>query len=220
MKEQFFTSESVTEGHPDKICDLISDSVLDEILKRDRAARVACETVCTTGLVMLMGEISTSCYVDMPRVVRTVLKDIGYEGSRFGFSSENCAVILNIDEQSADIARGVDGLNSGNGGLGAGDQGLVFGFACDETADFVPAPIFYAHKLAKRLAFVRKKGLVPYLGPDGKTQITIKYRDRVPVGIDAVVVSTQHTAGVGLRQIETDIKNFVILVIYFDEPFI
>lgn len=211
IEERFFTSESVTEGHPDKICDLISDSVLDEILQKDKAARVACEVVCTTGLVMLIGEISTCCYVDIPKIVRTVLKKIGYEGSKFGFSGENCAVILNIDEQSSDIAQGVDGLNSEKKqALGAGDQGLVFGFACDETEEFLPAPIFYAHKLAKRLALVRKQGTVPYLGPDGKTQVTVKYCNGAPVGISAIVVSTQHCNGVSLSQIEADIKKHVI----------
>lgn len=210
MNEQFFTSESVAEGHPDKICDLISDSVLDEILKKDKLARVACETVCTTGLVMLMGEISTSCYVDMPKVARTVLKNIGYTGSKFGFSSESCAVVLNIDEQSPDIALGVRGIKNDKLEFGAGDQGLVFGFACDETAEYMPMPIFYAHKLAKRLAFVRKKGIMPYLGPDGKTQVTVKYCNGVAAGVAAVVVSAQHVQEVEQAQIEADVKKHVI----------
>lgn len=205
MVEKFFTSESVTEGHPDKICDLVSDSVLDEILKKDYDARVACEAVCTTGLVMLMGELTTSCYVDMPRVVRSVLSEIGYFDSRFGFCGENCAVILNLDEQSADIARGVN-----RDELGAGDQGLVFGYACDETDEFLPAPIYYAHKLAKKLAQVRKDGVLPYLGPDGKTQVTVKYCDGKPRFISHVVVSAQHLPDVDLKTIVSDLKKHVI----------
>ena len=211
MNEQFFTSESVTEGHPDKICDLISDSVLDEILKKDRLARVACETVCSTGFVMLMGEISTSCYIDMAKVARSVLKSVGYTGSRFGFSGESCAVLLNIDEQSPDIALGVRGLKNDRIKFGAGDQGLVFGFACNETPDYMPMPIFYAHRLAKRLAYVRKEGLMPYLGPDGKTQVTVKYRNGVPIEVSTVVVSTQHVAEMALAEIESDIKEHVVL---------
>ena len=211
MNEQFFTSESVTEGHPDKICDLISDSVLDEILKKDRLARVACETVCSTGFVMLMGEISTSCYIDMAKVARSVLKSVGYTGSRFGFSGESCAVLLNIDEQSPDIALGVRGLKNDRIKFGAGDQGLVFGFACNETPDYMPMPIFYAHRLAKRLAYVRKEGLMPYLGPDGKTQVTVKYRNGVPIEVSTVVVSTQHVAEMALAEIESDIKKHVVL---------
>lgn len=210
MNEQFFTSESVTEGHPDKICDLISDSVLDEILKKDRLARVACETVCSTGFVMLMGEISTSCYIDMAKVARSVLKSVGYTGSRFGFSGESCAVLLNIDEQSPDIALGVRGLKNDRIKFGAGDQGLVFGFACNETPDYMPMPIFYAHRLAKRLAYVRKEGLMPYLGPDGKTQVTVKYRNGVPIEVSTVVVSTQHVAEMALAEIESDIKKHVV----------
>ena len=211
MNEQFFTSESVTEGHPDKICDLISDSVLDEILKKDRLARVACETVCSTGFVMLMGEISTSCYIDMAKVARSVLKSVGYTGSRFGFSGESCAVLLNIDEQSPDIALGVRGLKNDRIKFGAGDQGLVFGFACNETPDYMPMPIFYAHRLAKRLAYVRKEGLMPYLGPDGKTQVTVKYCNGVPIEVSTVVVSTQHVAEMALAEIESDIKEHVVL---------
>lgn len=211
MNEQFFTSESVTEGHPDKICDLISDSVLDEILKKDRLARVACETVCSTGFVMLMGEISTSCYIDMAKVARSVLKSVGYTGSRFGFSGESCAVLLNIDEQSPDIALGVRGLKNDRIKFGAGDQGLVFGFACNETPDYMPMPIFYAHRLAKRLAYVRKEGLMPYLGPDGKTQVTVKYCNGVPIEVSTVVVSTQHVAEMALAEIESDIKKHVVL---------
>lgn len=210
MTEHFFTSESVTQGHPDKICDLIADAVLCEILKRDKSARVACEVVCTTGFVMLFGEISTSCYVDIPKIVRTTIKDIGYCGSKFGFSSENCAVVLNIDEQSVDIAQGVGCLDFENSKLGAGDQGLVFGFACNETPHFLPLPIFFAHKLARRLDFVRKEGIIPYLGPDGKTQVTVKYVDGMPVEIGAVVVSAQHVDGIDLNLIESEIKKQVI----------
>lgn len=210
--EKFFTSESVTSGHPDKICDRIADAILDEILKKDEDGRVACEVTCTTGLISLFGEISTSCYVDMPKIARRVVKQIGYDDSKYGFHFKNCAVISNIDEQSKDIYEGVfkkeeDQLNS----LNAGDQGILFGFACNETKELMPMPITYAHKLAKRLDYVRKEKIIPYLGPDGKTQVTVKYVDDVPKCVSAVVVSTQHDEGVSLTKLENSIIKEVIL---------
>ena len=215
MARTFFSSESVTEGHPDKICDQISDAVLDAILAQDPDGRVACETCCTTGLVMVMGEITTSCYVDIPKIARQVILDIGYDRAKYGFDGQTCAILTSIDEQSADIALGVDRsleAKEGSEALenGAGDQGMMFGYACDETPELMPLPISLAHALARRLTAVRKNGVLPYLRPDGKTQVTVEYEDGVPVRVDTVVVSTQHADDIPLEQIREDVIREVV----------
>ena len=222
---RLFTSESVTEGHPDKICDQISDAVLDAIIKEDPVARVACETVVTTGMIMVMGEISTSCYVDIPSIARNTVKRIGYDRAKYGFDAHTCAVITNIDEQSPDIALGVDksleAKKSDTTELdhGAGDQGMMFGYACNETEELMPMPISLAHKLSQKLTEVRKNGTLPYLRPDGKTQVTVEYEDDVPVRIDTIVVSSQHAPEVDRETIEKDIIEHVIKTT-IDEKFL
>lgn len=217
LNKQFFTSESVTEGHPDKICDQISDAVLDAILAQDPDARVACETCCTTGMVMIMGEISTSCYVDIPSIARNVVLEIGYDRAKYGFDGTTCSVLTSIDEQSRDIALGVDhSLETKEGGEennGAGDQGMMFGYACDETPEYMPMPISLAHRLARRLSEVRKNGTLDYLRPDGKTQVTIEYENDCPKRVDTIVISTQHSDTVTLETIREDLKKHVIDVI-------
>ena len=215
--KRLFTSESVTEGHPDKICDQISDAILDAVLEKDPMGRVACETCATTGMVMVMGEISTNCYVDIPKVVRDTIRKIGYDRAKYGFDCDTCAVLTSIDEQSADIDMGVDeALESRKGdkddveAIGAGDQGMMFGFATNETPEFMPLPIAMAHRLSRRLSEVRKNGTLNYLRPDGKTQVTVEYEDNKPKRIEAIVISTQHGEDVSLAQIEKDMKKYVI----------
>lgn len=217
MARKLFTSESVTEGHPDKMCDQISDAVLDEILAKDPNARVACETAVTTGLVLVMGEISTQCYVDIPSIVRKTIRDVGYTRAKFGFDSETCAVLTSIDEQSPDIALGVDkAFEAKQGGadpvevVGAGDQGMMFGFACNETDTLMPLPIHLAHRLTRRLTEVRKSGLLTYLRPDGKSQVTVEYEGDRPVRVDTIIISTQHHPKVDVSIIREGLIEHVI----------
>lgn len=219
MSRRLFTSESVTEGHPDKICDQISDAVLDAIFTEDPMARVACETAVTTGMVLVMGEITTNCYVDIPGIVRKTVKEIGYDRAKYGFDCDTCAVLTSIDAQSADIAMGVDRALEAKTGemtdeeidaIGAGDQGMMFGFACDETPELMPMPISLAHKLVKKLSDVRKDGTLSYLRPDGKSQVTVEYEGDKPVRIDTVVISSQHSAEIDHETLEKDIIEKVV----------
>ena len=217
-KRLLFTSESVTEGHPDKIADQISDSILDAIMEKDPMGRVACETLITTGQVHVAGEISTNCYVDIPKIVRDTVRKIGYTRAKFGFDADTCGVLISIDEQSADIAMGVDKALEAKQGemaddieaIGAGDQGMMFGYATNETPEYMPLTISLAHKLSRRLAEVRKNGQLKYLRPDGKTQVTVEYEDGKPIRVDAIVISTQHNPDVDLATIEKDLKELVI----------